>query len=148
MNDSFQPGDEIDLAEDLEASGDLQNEMKLQLFACACCRLIWDKLPPLAQAALLVGEDFSNGLVLPERLETERVKLWNFLGEESCNFSLPRVNAVRAVICCLFARNEVEVAYDHVRAVMEFCNDVEDHQREQYGLLRKVFAGDGSHVET
>jgi hypothetical protein len=143
MSESFQsPGDHYELAERLEASGLLQNGEKLQAFACCCCRLIWKQFPPEAQEALKVGEAFSKGLVSSERIVTERIKLWDLLGEESCNFSSTKVNAVRAVICCLFeySDSDLEVAYDHVRASMDFCNAVEDHQRAQYDLLVEIFA--------
>jgi hypothetical protein len=102
-------------------------------------RMLSSDLPPVAQTALNVGEDFSNGLVSPERLEAERVKLWTVLGNESCNFESPYVNAMRAVICCLFDRTEPGLEYDSASIVMEFCNAVEEHEREQYDLLRQVF---------
>jgi hypothetical protein len=143
MSESFQSPDvHYELAEKLEASGLLQNREKLQAFACRCCRLIWKQLSPEAQEALKVGEDFSRGLVLSERIVAERIKLWDLLGEESCSFSSTKVNAVRAVICCLFeySDSDLDVAYDLVRASMDFCNAVEDHQREQYDLLVEIFA--------
>ena len=143
MSESFQsPGEHYELAERLEASGLLQNGEKLQAFACCCCRLIWKQLPPEAQEALMVVEEFSKGLVPSERIVAERIRLWDLLGEESCNFSSTKVNAVRAVICCLFeyGDSDLEVAYDHVRASMEFSNAVEEHQREQYDLLVEIFA--------
>jgi hypothetical protein len=143
MTESFQsPGDHYELAERLEASGLLQNGGKLQAFACCCCRLIWKQLSPEAKDGLKIGEDFSKGLIHSERIVAERFKLWDLLGEESCNLSSRKVNAVRAVICCLFeyGDSDLEVAYDHVRASMDFCNAVEDHQREQYDLLVGIFA--------
>jgi hypothetical protein len=141
MHDSYEVGSHFQLAEELEASGELQDGERLQLFSCACCRLIINKLPSVAQEALTLGEDFSKGLVLPNRLEAERVKLWKVLDKDSCRFDLPHVNAIRAVICCLFERKDPEFAYENVRAVMEFCNAVEDHEREQYDLLERVFVG-------
>ena len=141
MNDSYPEYSPHDLLSDLDASELLENREKLQLFSCACCRLIFDKLPPVAQTALNVGEDFSKGLVSPERLEAERIKLWTVLGNESCNFESPYVNAMRAVICCLFDQTEAGLEYDSASIVMEFCNAVEEHEREQYELLRQVFLG-------
>ena len=143
MSESFKsPGDHYELAERLEASRLLLNGEKLQAFACCCCRLIWKQLPPEAQEALKVGEEFSRGLVPSERIVAERIKLWDLVGEESCNFSSTKVNAVRAVICCLseYSDSDLEVAYDHVRTSMDFCNAVEDHQGEQYDLLVEIFA--------
>lgn len=144
MSDAYEPGSAYDLIGDFEASGHLQEEMKIHLFSCACCRLIFDKLPPVAQRALELAEDFSRGLVRAKRLEAERIKLWDVLGEDSCKFELPHVNAIRAVICCLFERTDLRFAYDDVKAVMDFCNEVEDHEREQYELLQRVFGSTGS----
>jgi hypothetical protein len=139
MSDFYGPGSALDLVAELEASRHLQDEKKIHLFSCACCRLIFDKLPPVAQRALELAEDFSKGLVRPKRLEAERIKLWDVLGEDSCKFDLPHVNAIRAVICCLFERSDLEFAYDDVTGVMDFCNAVEDHEREQYDILQRVF---------
>jgi hypothetical protein len=142
MVDSFETqGDPYELVEELEASCLLQDEGKLQAFSCACCRLIWDELPIAAQSALKVAEDYSKGLIPPEVVISERVKLWKYLGKESCDFSSAKVNAVRAVICSLFEHTPPHEAYDYARATMDFCNDVEDHQREQFELLREIFVG-------
>jgi hypothetical protein len=97
-------------------------------------------LPPIAQEALSLGEDFSKGLVSTKRLEEERVKLWQFLGKDSCDFSSPKVNATRGVICCLFENTDLEQAHEHVCAVMDFCNDVESRESEQFELLLKIFS--------
>lgn len=140
MNKYSELGDHYSLLSDLEQSGQLQDAQKIQRFSCACCRLIWDKLPPIAQEALCLGEDFSNGLVSPKRLEKERVKLWEFLGKDSSDFSSPNVNATRAVICCLFESKDIKEAHEEVCAVMEFCHDVEKREREQYELLLKIFS--------
>ena len=103
LNTSFEnQGSLYQLAEELEGSRLLQHERKLQAFSCACCRLIWEKLPDVAQAALKIAEDFGKGLLPPDKIVGERIKLWEFLGKESCDFSSAKVNAVRAVICCLF----------------------------------------------
>jgi hypothetical protein len=133
-------GDQYALVGDLEQSLQLQDEQKIQRFACACCRLIWAMLPPIAQEALSLGEDYSKGLVSPKRLEEGRVKLWQFLGKDSCDFSSSKVNATRAVICCLFENIDLELAHEHVCAVMDFCNDVESRESEQFELLLKIFS--------
>ena len=140
MSDFFEAQDDpYELAEELEASRLLQDERKLQIFSCACCRLIWDKLPSIAQAALNIAEAYSKGLIPSEAIVSERVKLWKYLGKESCDFSSAKVNAARAVICCLSKHTPAHEAYEHARATMDFCNAVEDRQREQYELLRQIF---------
>ena len=56
--------DPYSLAEKLDAAGVLRAapQLKINLFACACCRLIWPQLPPMAQLALEVAERFDTGL--------------------------------------------------------------------------------------
>jgi hypothetical protein len=45
------------------------SEAKLRLFACACCRLVWDLLPgPKSRKAVEVAEDFAEGLAERPRL--------------------------------------------------------------------------------
>ena len=56
MRKYSEPGDPYTLLGDLEQSRQLQDEQKIQRFSCACCRLIWAKLPPIAQEALTLGE--------------------------------------------------------------------------------------------
>jgi hypothetical protein len=128
-----------DLAEALELDGALQDQGKLIAFCCGCCRLIYDKLPAVAQHSLTVAESYVAGLASADNLLDERVKLWEFLGKDSCDFSSPHVNAVRGVICCLFASTPATEAYDHIRAAMEFCNAVEDHELEHSALLMEIF---------
>jgi hypothetical protein len=42
---------------------------KLRLFAAACCRRVWDLLPSEAQGAVLVAEQFADGVVGKSELE-------------------------------------------------------------------------------
>jgi hypothetical protein len=127
------------LAETLELTGALKDQRKLIAFSCGCCRLIYDRLPNIAQRALAVAEAYVRGESSSKDLLDEGVKLWEFLGKDSCDFSSQRVNAVRAVICCLFDNTPPNEAYDHVRTVMEFCNAVEVHEVEQSALLTEIF---------
>jgi hypothetical protein len=128
-----------DLLETLELDGALHDQRKLIAFGCRCCRLIYDKLPAVAQHSLTVAESYVAGLASADNLLDERITLWEFLGKDSCDFSSPRVNAVRGVICCLFDHTPATEASDHIRAAMEFCNAVEDHQAEHAALLTEIF---------
>jgi len=119
--------------------GLLQDERKVRRFICACYRLLWDKLPDAAQKALKVAEGYSEGTCSGEMLVYERVTLWQYLGKESCNFSSPKVNAVRAVICCLFENIPKDELYDTVMHTLEFCNDVEDNRSAQYQIMCEIF---------
>ena len=58
----------------LEALGGYASERKLRLFACACCRLMWELLPDAqCRAAVEVAERLADDLISAEELaETER----------------------------------------------------------------------------
>ena len=75
-------------------------------------------------------------------LERVRVAAWNFLGKDSCNFELPGVLAVRAVICLLFSDDydDGESWFETVQFFLDVSNRAADHQREQGDLLRQLFA--------
>ena len=133
--------DPYELIQDLEAR-DRLNHRGMLLFACACCRLVWTHLPNIAQDALLIGESFLQGQCTEKHLTDTRVKLWEFLGDQSCKFDQPRVNAVRAVICCLYPPSdwhETDDYYTAIECTMDFCNAVEPHEPEQVRLLRNIF---------
>jgi hypothetical protein len=51
------------------------------------------------------------------------------------------VNAVRAVICCLYENGQE--AFDTIRLVLDFCGAVEDHRQAQYQLLRNIYGYPG-----
>lgn len=114
----------------------------MRTFICACCRLMWAKLPEAAQKALVVAEDYIEGSSSMEMLVSERVKLWKYLGKESCNSALPEVNAVRAVICCLCEHDQE--AFDTIRLVLNFCDGVGDYHQAQYQLLSSIYGYSGS----
>jgi hypothetical protein len=54
---------------------------KLRLFACACCRVIWDVIPHEdLRKAVLVAERFSDGHASKEELSTARAKVEDMQG--------------------------------------------------------------------
>lgn len=134
-----EPGDHYSLIEDLEDSGQLQDYPKILKFSSACCHLIRRKLPAIAREALKIANKFSEGELTGRDLEAERVKLWTILGKDSCDFSSPTVNGIRAVICCLYENEDLDHAYENVRAVMDFCNAVDNYEEEQFKLLLEIF---------
>lgn len=133
------------LAEELEAAGVLRAASlpKLNSFACACCHLIWDELPPIAQLGLEVAERYVNGNATTKELIDERVKLWQDLGDESWEFESKKNNAYRAVLCSLHMRDpedSIDADYDVVTYVMEVCNKVKKMPKQtHYELMHNVF---------
>jgi hypothetical protein len=129
------------LADELDARG-LLNPQAVRTFSCACCRLIWAHLPIIAQEALGIAEAYLQHQASDELLVETRVKLWTFLGKESCNFTSPTVNAIRAIICCLYSdesMRETNHLYDTLTITMDFCNAVMLDQEEHSRLLREIF---------
>lgn len=135
------PAEARDLLERLEAKGALLDWKKLRALQCACCRLIWHRLPEPAQAGLELAEAYNAGEVTDERLSEMRVQLWRSPGVS--RGGTPQSNAFRAVICCMYEDTEKWARDDHMLDTalycMEFCNSVEPHQPEQYRLLVEIF---------
>jgi hypothetical protein len=46
----------------------LPSERKLRLYACACCRRVWDKLAPACRRAVEAAEQFADGWAGPDEL--------------------------------------------------------------------------------
>ncbi len=131
--------DARDYLEDLELKGALNNEKKVLSFCCACCNLIFDKLPDNARNALAVAERYIKGSANLQDLINARNALWKFLGEDFMNFDNPNVAAIRAVICCLYEIKNQDESFNSIAYVMGFCNYVEVKSSEQYNLLVEIF---------
>jgi hypothetical protein len=133
------------LAGKLDSAGILRSTPlpKFNSFACACCRLIWDELPPLARQALVVAEKYVSGDATSKELTDERVKLWQDLGDESNEYQSKKNNAYRAVTCSLYVRgseDSIYQDYDVVCYVIGACNRVKPApNRIYFDLLHKVF---------
>jgi hypothetical protein len=50
------------------------SDRKLRLFACACCRRVWDRLRPAGRSAVEVAERFADGATGMRELITARTK--------------------------------------------------------------------------
>jgi hypothetical protein len=48
------------------------SDRKPRLFACACCRRMWDLLPNESRQALATCERFADGLAAPQQLKRFR----------------------------------------------------------------------------
>ena len=131
--------DTRDLLEDFEVSGVLNDEKKVLSFCCACCRLIWDELPKIAQEALKISEKYIKNAASVQGLINVRVQLWKNLGSDYMNLTSPNVAAIRAVICCLYEIKTMDEAFTTAAYAMSFCNTVKNKDAEQYQLLLKIF---------
>lgn len=129
------------LLKDLELGGALNNEKNFHLFCCACCRLIQNKLPEIAQSALEIAETYNEEFVNVKEIKVESERLWNYLGKDYVNVFSPNVAAVRAVLCCLFERPLEEHLFLITLNAMDLCNFVENKEREQYEILSSIVSG-------
>jgi hypothetical protein len=59
-------------------------QRKLRLFACACCRQVWDRLlDPRSRAAVEAAEQFADGLIDADALARARKEAWHCSSSES-----------------------------------------------------------------
>jgi hypothetical protein len=105
-------------------------------------------LPPAAEEWLQVAERYRHMQASAADLERVRVAAWEFLGKDSCDFNLPGVLAVRAVICLLFPDDYDggERWFETVHFFLDDSNRAADQQPTQSDLLRQLFPeylGDG-----
>lgn len=70
-NECADPDQMIEL---LEERG-LLDETRLRIYACACCRRVWDRLGPWTQRALEVAEQFNRGEATADELAEARTWL-------------------------------------------------------------------------
>jgi len=126
--------------EQLKAKRELRNERSYRQFQTLCCRYIWSVIPERARDALVLAEEFSAGSVPASWLVHERMTLRRYLGKRSCELDSRQVNAVRAVICCLFVEFELREAYDAAANQASFCDAATEEVIPYSDLLRKAFA--------
>jgi hypothetical protein len=106
----------------------------------AAARFLDPLLPPAAKEWLQVAERYRR--MLPRSavdLDWARAAAWEFLGKDWCNLDLPRVLAVRAVLCMLYPDRYDDDDLESVRFFLDFSNRAADHQQEQSALLRQLF---------
>ena len=130
------------MLDELDRPGLLVRECgRLREFMLAASRLIAPLLPPAAEEWLEIAERYRHREASAADLERIRIAAWQFLGRHSCNFELPGVLAVRAVICLLFPDDYDggEWWFETVGFFLDVSNCAADHQREQCELLRRLF---------
>jgi hypothetical protein len=130
------------LLDELDRPGLLLRECgRLREFMLAASRLLGPLLPPKAEEWLQVVERYRHMQASAADLERVRVAAWEFLGKDSCNFELPGVLAIRAVICLLLPDDYDggERWFETIHFFLDVSNRAADHQREQSELLRQLF---------
>ena len=125
--------------QELEALGELADERRLRRFQLVCCRYIWGVIAEIARHALASAEQFAAGELTEPELVAQRVALWKWLGNRSCDFISAEVNAVRAVICCLYEKPDLSVAYESAINFVEFCEAAMEEPLPHMELLCKVY---------
>lgn len=98
-------------------------------------------LPPEALAALNSAERYLKGELSSNELTQVRIGLWTYLGNRSCDFDDPNVNAVRLVLCATFHTWEREHLLESLMAIHDFALAVGVHKDSLSTILRKRFEG-------
>jgi hypothetical protein len=81
--------------------GELAGRREHQLFACACCRRIWDRLPEGGRRAVEAAERQAEGLADPAELAGAREQAEAALSAAEGEERLEAVAAARACLDCL-----------------------------------------------
>jgi hypothetical protein len=111
------------------------SERKLRLFACACCRQVWNRLDLRSQNAVLTAERFADGLATRKELDQAQLGA----AEVKCD----RSEANRAAFAA-YRTTEVDVTLRFfritVRDTAQLASFDEDgsNRRSQADLLRDI----------
>jgi hypothetical protein len=101
-------------------------------------------IPERARDALILAEEFSADRVPASWLVHERMTLSKLLAKRSCDFGSREINAVRAVICCLFEEFEPREAYDAAANLASLCDNATDEVIRYSELLSQAFGLPGA----
>jgi hypothetical protein len=111
-------------------------------FMIAYLSLSIDALPPIAQEALNVAEQFWRGQASQDDLLAMRVRCWNYLGPQEQDIKGTHLAAMRAVICTLYGTDTQHQTADAdflVDFFLHWAEMVEDHSQELQGMLEQHF---------
>ena len=108
-----------DLLEDIDLEPPQDCASEVRSFMLDICSRLAQRMPAVAASSLSVGRDFLSGACDVVALEAARVACWNHLGDRSCEFGDPDVNAVRAVICTLFP--DSDDTFDTLHNFLDFA---------------------------
>jgi hypothetical protein len=130
--------DPLDFLDGLEATR-RNDPSRLYAFMRACCRSLLGHSPPAAEQWLRAADEYQRGCLSAKGLETERISAWEYLGDRSCDFDSPEVNAVRAVLFLLYpdrGGDDPDLVLSHF---LDFCEGA-GLSREEAGMrLREAF---------
>lgn len=129
------------LLQRLESDGVLQSRPDLsRQIILGLGRHLESRLPPEGKAWLAAGEAYSRGEISAASLERARVEAWEHLGDESSNFTSPRVNAVRMVICGLFPDQEKDAQqFDLLTNALEFFLGAKGNSEVAAAVIAEAF---------
>jgi hypothetical protein len=92
-------------------AGGLASDRKLRLFACACCRRVWDEqVDGRVRAAVGAAEAFADGLIDPATLEAAR-KAAGAAGAETRNEAVRRLRKLSAELYPEMDQDDPDLAY-------------------------------------
>ena len=133
----------------LEVTPDrLGTERKLRLFACACCRRIWERLSSPDQNAVLTAEEFADGRCGVEELASAHASLLAFAHTPAQDATRVLVGADAVMGRWDMARAACwnvasDLIPDHVIRPIEVADDfhavLQPYQAGNAVLLREIF---------
>jgi hypothetical protein len=106
-------------------------------FMLTVCDRLVSRLPAEVLNGLEAARRFQFGSCDATELESARVACWNYLGNRSCEFQDPDVNAVRAVICAMYP--DSEDAFHTIHVFLDFVIAAGLAEGDVLGAMRNHF---------
>lgn len=135
-----EPCDTTDLIDAIDARvAEPDRDPRTRRFMMEACHGLAELLPPRAAHWLEVARAYAAGEASPAELTETRLEAWKHLGNRSCAFDDPAVNAVRAVIFVLDPENKDDW-FDNMIFFIDYCEGAGADRERLCRQLRETFA--------